>query len=105
MENQLGLTIKGLKCDNKECRYRDDTIHLNEYKLYIDAPCPDCGESLLTKEDYMQVQNIIALVDAVNSMKDLDSEGTEEQKKVTFNLNGTGEVAINVEEYKGELEG
>lgn len=38
--------IGGLKCDNPECDYKDDTIDVVDYEQHIDKPCPDCGESL-----------------------------------------------------------
>lgn len=47
MENQV--RVAGLKCDNKECDYQDDTIRYEEYKKYINAPCPKCGHNLLTR--------------------------------------------------------
>ncbi len=50
--------ISGLKCDNPECEYKDDTVDSVDYEQHIDKPCPDCGESLLTQDDYDKVQQI-----------------------------------------------
>ena len=47
--------ISGLKCDNPDCDYKDDTIDSVDYEQHIDKPCPDCGESLLTQDDYDKV--------------------------------------------------
>ncbi len=49
--------VIGLKCDVEGCDYRDDTIHKNDYKMYLNAPCPKCGASLLTKEDLSTINN------------------------------------------------
>jgi ssDNA-binding Zn-finger/Zn-ribbon topoisomerase 1 len=46
------VRIKGLKCDNPECNYHDETIEFKNYKQYIGYPCPLCGQNLLTKKDY-----------------------------------------------------
>jgi len=50
--------ISGLKCDSPDCDYKDDTIDSVDYEQHIDKPCPDCGESLLTQDDYDKVQQI-----------------------------------------------
>ncbi len=46
----MELNISGLKCDN--CTYRNDDIVFEDYKNNIGAKCPECGESLLTQEEY-----------------------------------------------------
>lgn len=46
----MELKISGLKCDY--CQYRDDNVKFSEYKKSIDRKCPECGENLLTKEEY-----------------------------------------------------
>ena len=55
-------------CDNPKCDYTvactDDTE--KSLVLFIDKPCPKCGENLLTKEDYLQYQNLIKFVNFMN---------------------------------------
>jgi C4-type Zn-finger protein len=54
-----GLNIKGLKCD--ACSYQNLNIEfkgLEDMENYIDAPCPVCGESLLTKEDFKLIKTL-----------------------------------------------
>lgn len=46
----MELIISGLKCDH--CDYRDDSVQFSEYKESIGKPCPKCGNSLLTQEEY-----------------------------------------------------
>jgi hypothetical protein len=46
----MEFKISGLKCDF--CTYRDDEVQFSEYEASIGRPCPHCGHSLLTREDY-----------------------------------------------------
>lgn len=44
-------------CDNKQCDYKikNTTDNPNEnVSMYLNTPCPNCGENLLTEEDYLQ---------------------------------------------------
>lgn len=49
--NEL-IEISGIKCDNPQCSYHNESVKLEEYPQWIDKPCPICGENLLTKENY-----------------------------------------------------
>ncbi len=78
------LNVGGLKCDNIKCDYVDMSIPREKYIDYIDFPCPKCGESLLTREDYV---NVLIMEDAVNCVNALASEdiekyATDEEKKI-----------------------
>jgi hypothetical protein len=42
----------GLKCDNPSCDYEDMSIKVEEYKDWVEKPCPKCGWVLLTMKDY-----------------------------------------------------
>lgn len=97
MSDGITAQISGLKCDNNPCGYRDDTISVEEYESYINAPCPECGAPLLTQADYDQVQLILSAVEMVNALPKAtsDSEGTA---AVSFEMNGTGSVDIKVNE-------
>ena len=56
----------GLKCDNPLCDYMDMSIPTDEYKKYVDAPCPKCGANLLTKADYKSFKIIRGIVRVIN---------------------------------------
>lgn len=56
----------GLKCDC--CDYRDDEITFEEYKNYINYPCPKCREPLLTKEDYERCIRVLSVVRIGNAI-------------------------------------
>ena len=53
-----GMELNGLKCDNPDCDWSDDTVPFNEYEKSINKPCPKCGENILTQEDYDSVMQI-----------------------------------------------
>ena len=60
--------ISGLKCDNAECDYRDEDIPGSDYEQHINKPCPNCGENLLTQDDYDKVQQIQKQVMDLNDL-------------------------------------
>mgnify|MGYP003665879484 FL=1 len=64
----MTTNISGLKCDNPECDYKDDTVDSVDYEQHIDKPCPDCGESLLTQDDYDKVQQIQQQIMDLNAL-------------------------------------
>lgn len=47
------LVIKGLKCDNPNCDYKDDSISFSEYEKHVNSKCPKCGMVLLTEKEYL----------------------------------------------------
>lgn len=56
-------------CDNKECDYKIENTTKDPYVdtiSYINAPCPKCGENLLTVEDYLSVRKMTRIVNWVN---------------------------------------
>jgi hypothetical protein len=52
------INSKGLKCDAKGCDYRDDSIEGKDYHKWVNAPCPKCGESLLTPKDFAFIKKL-----------------------------------------------
>ena|SRR5690554_4463670 len=55
-------------CDNPNCdhtlSYTDET---EKYLiLFVDEPCPKCGENLLTKKDYLQHQRLMKVINFIN---------------------------------------
>lgn len=53
-----GLDVHGLKCDNPNCNWSDMSVPFSDYEKSINKPCPECGENLLTQDDYDQVIQI-----------------------------------------------
>ena len=74
----------GICCDNTECTYEDKTVESDDYINWVNKPCPECGENLLTEEDYLTSLNLDILVNLVNSMT------TEELDTMSRDLGNIG---------------
>lgn len=51
LENQQNMIV----CDNPKCDYvipNPTKNPLVDIRMYINKPCPECGENLLTEKDY-----------------------------------------------------
>ena len=87
MKNIEITKTEGLKCDNPKCDWIDDTIIAD--RSHIDMPCPKCGESVLTKEDYEMFETLMLTMKAINNlspeqMKQLTDGMTEEEMRQYF---------------------
>ncbi len=68
MEN-IEVKTSGIKCDNVKCNWNDSTVEFNDLKDWINKRCPDCGENLLTLEDFNNAQTLMQAVTIINSLK------------------------------------
>jgi len=64
----MELSGGGLVCDNPECDWEDMSIKVEDYEQYLNAPCPKCGENILTEEDYKGVVDLFKAVEVANQM-------------------------------------
>jgi hypothetical protein len=64
----IKLINTGLKCDNPTCEWEDETIKVEDYKDFINAPCPECGENILTQEDLDNMTKVHEVMNFVNSL-------------------------------------
>lgn len=58
-----------LICDNPKCDYKLVNETGDPYidsSAYINAPCPKCGENLLTEKDYTQYKRVMKVVKFLN---------------------------------------
>ena len=55
-----------LVCDNEQCSYVYEIPSDKDMSLYVDQPCPQCGENLLTIEDYLRHKSFIKNVKWIN---------------------------------------
>lgn len=56
-------------CDNKACDYKvqNPTGDPNEESvMYLNKPCPKCGDNLFTEEDYMNKKKVLKRVNRIN---------------------------------------
>lgn len=97
----IEATIVGLKCDAEGCDYRNDDIPCDEYELWIDTPCPECGASLLTQADFELVQTLTAFSDAIN---DIFPPGSfpDDEPRAEFQVKMDGSGIPQVGEIKWE---
>lgn len=90
----------GIKCDNPDCDYRDETVKVEDYSNWLDRPCPKCGNNLLTKEDYKSFKKLLSLIKVINKIGRLLPKKTikklEEEPKelVHIGWNGSGKFSI-----------
>lgn len=65
---ELGAQDYVVVCDNENCDYKVENTTkdpLHEIDKYLDVPCPECGENLLTKED---LDTYMIFIKSVNFM-------------------------------------
>ena len=93
MTDAVTISISGIKCDNPDCDYLDDTVSKDNYPEYVDKPCPDCGTILLTQRDYDAVVLLEGTIIDINSVF---PEAVLGDKETVFEvkMNGSGSVVI-----------
>jgi len=90
----IKMNIGGIKCDNKECNFKDMSVQFEDYYKWLNKPCPKCGSNLLTQQDYDTVKILIDLTAIVNEeVSDVD-EG-EQLFKMSVEFNGTSRVVFS----------
>ena len=99
MKKNIEIEGGGIKCDNPDCDYVKDDVHMTEYEQWVNKPCPKCGENLMTKEDYLKIQAMLQIVDMVNG---LDLMPDPDEPKATMRVdvhNETFEITDIKEPY------
>lgn len=93
MKQAVELNIKGIKCDNPNCDYRNDKVEFKDYEKWLNKPCPKCGANLLTKEDLEMTKALINVANIANKV--LPKQNNEEERiKAIIEMNGTGRADI-----------
>jgi len=101
MEDAISFNISGIVCDNTECDFEDYSVLFEEYPAYVNKPCPNCGENLLTQADYDSCLAMEEHAKMMNSLiGDMNPEMLEEIGKMM-----TPEVVEAVESSLGLDEG
>ena len=90
----VDMKIKGIKCDNPICDYRDDSAEYKDYEKWLNKPCPKCGTNLLTEKDLNTTKNLILITDIINRF--LEKSDDTPKIVVHAEMNGTGEVRFKV---------
>lgn len=114
-KERIEVTCGGLKCDNPSCDWTDPTVQVKEYKQWLNAPCPKCGENVLTEEDFKNTMLLRSIISMVNSVPEEDFENfLEDISKLTPSLEaeeslckkynipeGTEHVTMTLDVHKG----
>ena len=93
--------IGGIKCDNPSCDFRDESVPVEDYKNWLNKPCPICGSNLLTKKDYKSVKRLLSTIKIINKIgKILPISKTILQPSTTCLVvwDGSGNPSFSVEE-------
>ncbi|ACA57445.1 hypothetical protein HYH96_17815 [Clostridium botulinum] len=95
MKDAIELNIKGIKCDNPECDFRDDNVQVEDYDKWLNKSCPKCGANLLTQADYDNTKAILEIVKITNSIfpKRKDNEEIVTGK---IEMDGTGKIDFTI---------
>lgn len=100
---------RGVKCDLKGCDYVDELCPMEtkkQRKRMVGVPCPKCGSSLLTKQDYYLCNVLDWLVKLVNSLfgeisqKDVDKSGG--RVHISVEMDGSGVPMFKVDDNEKE---
>jgi hypothetical protein len=99
--NMAELICGGIKCDNPSCDFVDMDVSIEDYKDWLNKPCPKCGSNLLTESDYNTVQMLCEIVNAVNEhpMPNME-EQDEKMVAMTFHMDGTGKMDIEINDVE-----
>lgn len=91
----IEFDIKGIKCDNPACNFRDMTIAFDPDK-FLNAPCPKCGASLFTQKDYDSMMRMFKFASFVNMLfKPVSFLFRKSQRtRSEVKMNGTGKVTV-----------
>lgn len=86
-------SVSGIKCDNPECDFRDDTVKFEDYPQWLNRPCPMCGANLLTQADFDVVSWLMNEAEKHKMQSvPLSLRPFLQQKKYRVKLNGTGKI-------------
>jgi predicted nucleic-acid-binding Zn-ribbon protein len=92
------LKIGGIKCDNTDCDYKDMTVSVEDYKDWVDKPCPRCGSNLLTKKDYKATKRLMRFAKVVNKLIPEKCLKEENQVSGVISMNGSGKMNIKIDD-------
>jgi len=97
MKDALQLNIGGIKCDNQDCDYRNESVTLEDYENWLNKPCPKCGQNLLTEADYYNVKFLLGIAELANKIYP-KIEDDEEIIQGSIIMDGSGKMDFNRKE-------
>ncbi len=93
------LKIEGIKCDNPDCDFKDDSVVYEDYKVWLNKPCPKCGTNLLTEADLKAVKKLKKFANIVNFFLRpfIKPDINVKRKTVDVEMNGTGTMQFKMD--------
>ena len=91
-----------VKCDAKGCDYKTTDVCNDTLAAFLNKPCPDCGENLLTEEDFQNFKSQLQLQDLMNSVIDnvapMTSDEIETGERHTIaTIEGDGKGGLTID--------
>ena len=101
MESVIETRSGGIKCDNSKCDYKDESVGFDDYKNWLNRPCPDCGDNLLTEADFIAVNQLMSLAGLINEnpvLVGIDPAAPNGEKSVTIrtSFDGSGIPSFDI---------
>lgn len=90
MNQNAEIKFNGLKCDY--CDWKDKTIPVEQFKHYLNKPCPKCGHNILTKRDYKVVKRLLFFTKIINR---LPFKHSNDIVTATIQFDGESDPVIN----------
>jgi phage FluMu protein Com len=88
----INIKVKGIKCDH--CDFQDATANFNEYEVWLNKPCPQCGANLLTEADMKTLKTMIGITNFLNCVLRPFVKPNAKKVSVAAEMNGTGKVTF-----------
>lgn len=97
MKNALELQVLGIKCDNENCDYKNEDVKVGEFDEWLNKPCPECGENLLTEADLKAMKFLLKITNFLNRIL---PKPKESDKKAVMNIemDGTGNMDLKIDD-------
>jgi hypothetical protein len=95
-----------IQCDNLECNYtipNPTGDPATETKQYINMPCPDCGENLLTQEDYDQAARVLKIINWLNKWFGWLAFFTRKKRNVNATVHIHNGINIKTEDHHSQF--
>lgn len=96
MKNALELQVLGIKCDNKNCDYKNENVRYDEFEEWLNKPCPKCGETLLTEKDLKTMRFLLKITNFLNKILPKQKEN-DEKAVMNIEMDGTGKVEFTID--------
>jgi len=68
IESKIPLVVQGIQCDNPQCTFKEENIPFEDYAEWLERPCPECGEILLTEEDFNTLKLLMSISAIANNI-------------------------------------